>query len=85
MYMVENSLPCRVETNLFWYDTAISDLDNGMIHVSVRLTQDLHVEKFTDLVKVRFVDNVHIHLSHNNRIYQKVTKEMIARKWSISD
>ena len=66
IYMVETSLPCRVETNFSQYDTVISDLDCCMGHVSVVLYQYLHVERLIDSSKVRFEYNVQIHLAHTN-------------------
>ena len=37
-----------------------------MAHLSVGLSQDLHVKKLIDLAKLRFDDNVQIYLACNN-------------------
>ena len=43
------------------------------------------MEKFIDLVKVRFENNVQIYLAHASRIHNYVTKEILTMKWRISD
>ena len=55
-----------------------------MAHVSVGLSQDLHVERLNDSIKARFSENVQVYLAHSNRIHHKVTKKMFAMKWGIS-
>ena len=83
--MVGTSLPCRVETTLFEYDTVSSDIDHFMAHVSVGLSQNFHVDKLIELVKVRFEDNLQIYLAHTSCRHNKVTEDMIAMKWEISN
>ena len=56
-----------------------------MAHVSVGLSQDLHVDNLIDLVKVRFEDNVQTSLAHTNFRHHNVTKDMLTMKWGISD
>ena len=56
-----------------------------MSHVSVGLSQELHVDKLIDLVKVSIEGNVQISLAHTNRRQHKITNEMFAMKWGISD
>ena len=68
---------------MFRYDTTISDLGFFMYHVSVVLSQELHVEKLIDSVKVRLEGYVQINLAHANRRHHKVTKKMLAVKLRI--
>ena len=72
--MVETLLTCRVEINLFQYDTGILDFNCCMDCVSVILAQDLHVGRLIDSSKVKFEYNVQIYLARTNCRNHKVTK-----------
>ena len=56
-----------------------------MAHASVGLSQNFHVDKLIELVKVRFEDNLQIYLAHTSCRHNKVTEDMIAMKWEISN
>ena len=83
--MVETSLTYSVGTTFSQDEIAISDLDHCMDHVSFGLAQYLHVENFIDYVKVRFLENVQMYLSHISHIHHEITKDMLAMKWGVYD
>ena len=56
-----------------------------MTHVSVGLSHDLYVDKFIDLVKVSFEDNVQISLTLTNRRHHEVTNDIFNIRWVIYD